>query len=282
MASERIFPDVQREAEVRMNSDPFFQCITVINYRKGDVAADMASALGGITPKNGRSGACVVIQQPVGKPENRNVLFPPVRCTYSFLVAEYPLFNDDANTGTGIRAEIICEHLLNLFSLFQPQGVTNAWVPFEEFAVPVPLRIPLGAEDMLVPVAYECRFEALRARDHGLQKPALPEFATINSLLQITSSTISISCATGAVDIYYTLDGSPPGPPAVSPGSTRYDGTPFAPGFSCVVRAVAMRQQVGSDWIPSDVAWAEWDVALAENQGLPLGSQDEGGRNLGV
>jgi hypothetical protein len=273
VANERILPDIQRDCEVRMNSDPFFQSIAVINYRKGDVSQDVAAALAGMTPKNGRAGACVVILQPVAVAANRNVRFPPFKATYSFLIMENPLFNDDANAGTGIRGEQIGRRLLDLFCNFHPVGVTTPFIPEEPFMRPTKVPVPIGIDDVLLPNCWECSFSATEARGRQLHQPNIPTI--------IIGANITITCSTGAVDIYYTADGSPPGPPAVSPGSALYTG-PFTLPYSAVIRAVAMRQQVGYNWTPSDIAWAEWDVELAEGQGIPISAQSEGGENIGV
>jgi len=275
MPNERILPDVQRECEVRMNSDPFFQCITVLNHRKGDITAEILAALAGIAPKAGRGGVCVAILQPVANVMNPSVRFSQVEMMFSILILEYPLYNDDPINGTGIRGETIIQRIADLFGCFHPVGVTTPFICDKPFAVPRKDPLPLGAEgEYLLPNSWECRFTTRSSRDRGLQQPAIPT-------ITISEDDVRITCATGAVDLYYTVDGSPPGPPAVSPGSTRYEA-PFAPPFSCVIRAVALRQQAGYSWTPSDIAWAEWDVELADNLGQPIEAQSEGGETIGV
>lgn len=269
MADERILPDVQREAEVRMNADPFFAYITVINYRKGDVSQEVAAALAGLAPKNGRAGACVVILQPIANSANRNVRFAPFEAQWSFLVLEYPLFNDNPDTGTGARAEAICRRLLDLFGLFHPVAITTPFVAQEPFMVPTRIPIPTGIEgEDLLPIAYECRFQCKESRGRSLSQPALPS-------ITVAASGVTITCDTSAVDIYYTLDGSPPAPPHINPSGIAYAGA-FTPPSTCIIRAGAWRQQTGSDWTPSDIAWAEWTTLLADEVRTPLGTEEQG------
>jgi hypothetical protein len=274
MPNERILPDIQRECEVRMNSDPFFNSISVLNYRKGDIAADLAACLTGLSPKNGLSGVCVIILQPVANILNNSVRFSQLEMQFSLIVVEYPLTNDDPAIGTGIRAETIIQRLGDLFGCFHPVGVSTPFVAEKPFATPRKDPIPLGAEgEFLLPISWECRLTTNSSRNRSVSIPDIPTITI--------AANVTITSATGAVDIYHTVDGTPPGPPAISPGSTLYTG-PFAPPFSCTIRAVAMRQQHGFSWTPSDIASAEWDVELADNLGTPLAAQSEGGESIGV
>ena len=253
--------EAQQDLTARCLADAYFTDILVLTDRVADIDSDINRALGTLDADAGKKpGLCVVVLQPVANYANINAVCGPMDTLFSFLVLENPPLNATANGGSGKQALHVCRRLVDIFALYQPLLVVTVLVPQKPCIVPT--------QDPLAPVAYEVRFGAREAGGRAISKVALP---TIVITAGPDAFAVTLGCATPDVDLYYTIDGSHPW--SGNAQAVLYLA-PFAPVFTCLVRACAFKRTlVGTDWIASDVNALQCFRELGDEPGNALGTE---------
>lgn len=266
--------DLQADLAERARGDAYLRTCNIITDDIGDVPTEISKAVG-LLAGAVKCGLCVVVLQPVATDVNANMQFGPQDIEVGFHVIELPVLNRDPTIGSYHKALAVARRLIDTFKLYHPQGLAMPLICGKPAILPT--RGHPGVEYGPELIAYEVRFMGREGADRRMHKVDRPNITT-------TGGAITITCPTPSVDIYYTLDGQHPRP-------ANYEGevvsaqlyeAPFAPPFSAIVRACAYRQQSDTFWIASDTSWAEWDVALADNAGAPLGTAGDTLQPLGA
>lgn len=143
----RIAPAIAA-LKTRIEAHAWFEDITVIIEDKGNIENDIQVALGTITEKHAKIGACIVILAPRAKCPNPNAPGPIIEPLIVLSVLEDVLINQ-GDTGTGKAALQIVEMLMRRIHHFNS---TDANAAFASDSVPYRLT----AAD---PLTYEVYFQ---------------------------------------------------------------------------------------------------------------------------
>lgn len=177
----------------RIAADSYFADITVLQQRKGVTDDDIRQALGTLSEKGGKLGACVVVLMPSLKPENGNAPSPTYKIQLVVQVIDMPLLNL-GKSGTGKSAEQIAQRVRQLCHLLTT-GEKSAWT----FAGCDPLPVEEGSN------SYGVTF----TRESG--DPHLPKVANVKAEHSGSGPvSIALSCTTAGAVIRYTIDGTYP------------------------------------------------------------------------
>lgn len=210
--SELVTRLQQEDLKFLLLSDDMFSDVSVITEDDGDVEAQMNKALSTVTSRDGKRGACVIVQQPTGENQGSPKSFP-IKLNWTLLVLEWRAMNKDtANGGTGKAALAIALRCAYIVKTHRAGGLTmtfNAGDPFIE---------PVGAETvdlmgMRVPlVAYEVRFwgntaETLRPTYVANPTISAPSISLdTGTPVGAAGDTVTLACATAGSEIWYTTD----------------------------------------------------------------------------
>lgn len=153
-----------------------------------------AEVLGYITIRNGRKGACVIVETPEITGKYPSAPGQTGDIEIEFLILEDPMMNSAATSGTLVHADVIGEIILDVGKHWVVDGYgifthpPNAWRRADEWspvrAIRVRLRTtaPLGQSNRVEPVS-----------------------------VTIADGAATLACATTDAEIYYTLDETFPG-----------------------------------------------------------------------
>lgn len=235
MSWHNLHRDLQDDVKGRLENHDFFSDVPVLLQRAGNIDNEVERALNCLNEKTGKMGACLIVLMPETEAPEENLPGPPIEIVISVQVYELTLVNEDtANGGTGKDAESLANVVLNLLHLYAPYHLGNVLVADRKPIRPVKIE---GAVSYLVMLR-------LRTGLENPQKVATPTLTEEDGLYTLT-------CATAGATIYYTIDGSHPGP--VNEEAIEYTA-PFAePATGTLVRWVAYK----SGFVPSDSGAAE-------------------------
>jgi hypothetical protein len=237
---DKVSPLLQADIKARLDADDLFNDITVLTEEENDLASEVAIALGCATPKDGKMGACVIVQQPIGSDENPGLQFGPMRLDWTLLVLENGQLNRDADIGTLKAAWTIARRVQRVLKGYKPGGLAHPLMPQKPCIVPTKAVINRGDEEIAL-TAYEVRLWCLEGDHEAFTKVAPPSIAAVPGLT--AGATVTLSCATVGAAIYYTTDFSHPS----AENGTLYEA-PFVVAAACVLRVAAFKAgSVGSD-----------------------------------
>ncbi len=214
----------QEDIQGRLNGDPFFAGITVLLQRKGNIDAQVEQNLSVLNEKGGKIGLVAIVLMPTLTATAPDAPSPLYDVKATIQVIESPTFNL-GDGGTGISAEQVaqyCRQILHHFS----DGRGNVWV----FQGMDPLPVEEGK------ISYGVNITR-RGGDSKIAKVAKPVIAPTSGA---TPQAITLTCATAAAAIWYTIDGSYPS--AEGETAALYEA-PFQLAAAATVRAAA--QKVG-------------------------------------
>ncbi len=122
----RIAP-VLAALKTRIEAHTWFEDVTVITEDKGNIENDIQVALGTITEKHAKIGACIVLLAPRAKCPSPNAPGPCIEPLIVLSVLEDVLVNQGA-TGTGKSALQIVEMLMRRIHHFNSTDANAAFV----------------------------------------------------------------------------------------------------------------------------------------------------------
>lgn len=222
--AENILTLIQEDIAARLAAAEYFSDIPVVMERQGDIAKRVERALGPMSGKSGKNGACVIVDQIIAECESPNVSGPLLRAIVICQVIENVTVNQSTN-GTGKAALSIAVGVLNALHLYYPAGLGQVLVADDKAIVPA--KDPLG-------LAYDVQFN-LSVTGSQPSKVATP---TVSPATGAAPQTVTITCGTADATIYYSLDGHPPYPGQVG---VRPYVEPVAVTGACTLRACAMK-----------------------------------------
>ena len=191
-----ILETLQQECADRVAAIPFFANVPILVEHLKDFQSEYARALGPVQVVGGRSGACVTILTPTADcnwPEIGGPFFDAVPIIA--LVQENRQVNEDPNTGTQKSALAICEALAAAWQQFNPLQANGPLIPLKP-------TIARGPDDDYV--NYNVRFQCMAGITDTLPQAATPTASG--------SGSVTLACSTAGAAIFYTQNGSNPGP----------------------------------------------------------------------
>lgn len=238
--SESILAALQQDLAARLTACDYFADLPVLTERRGEILSGIERALGAITLKDGKTGACVLLLQPVATVISPNLSSPLLKADLTIRVLENVVVNNSPQ-GTGKPALSIATALLNHLHHYQPAGLAQTLTAESPSIVPV--------KDPAAPVAYDVRFSAQVADTEILLKVATPVIVPFSGTVPLV---VAISCGTPGATLHFTTGGPPPYPG--QSGVQTFLG-PFLISSPTVLRVAALRP----GFIPSDTAYARYE-----------------------
>ncbi|SPE62804.1 hypothetical protein SBV1_900025 [Verrucomicrobia bacterium] len=181
--------------------------INIVSYYKLRLQSEIDFSSIWLNPRNGRSGCGILVQMPSFEVHSPNVSGPIGDIVHSLTVIEDPMLNFCPATGTLLSAYQVAQIVLDILHLWSNGGsgqvyaATRAIEEAKNFPGPFALTVKLNQK--------EARQQTPRC--------ALP-------ILSQAAGLVTLSCVTAGSAIYYTLDGTFPGPS--NPGAQKY-AAPF-------------------------------------------------------
>ena len=188
---------VQLQADVAgaLLSDPGLSLVNVVQYRKLRALSEVDASAIYAVPRSGKAGAGVLVEMPTLEVPAPNLPGPSGQLVVSCAVIEEPNLNMEASSGTLLAAEEVAQMVLDILHGLVIEGTGSLYAdrsaikPAEEFQGLVAYRVSL-------------RLMSLRPQSDRVATPTITE----NGL------NVTMACGTAGADMYYTQDGSFPGP----------------------------------------------------------------------
>lgn len=223
------FVQLQNDVAHALLCDAWFARVNVVTRdtllaeqtRRGDETF-AAEVLAYTTPRNGRRGCGVIVENIAMAGMHENVPGPQAELIIRCLVLEDPLQNEAPNTGSLRAADQVAQKILDILHLWNIQGTgllradRAAIVELREWR---PLR------------AYQVALKMLCNRSQTA-RCATPSITNADG-------TITLACSTTGSEIYYTLDSSMPAPTGKT--AQRYTAT-FTVISGETIRAAAVAE----------------------------------------
>jgi len=240
---EQIQPDVY----FKLLSESAFSNVTIFKIREKRLDTEVSQALRGLKPRNGKSGATIEVLMPSLRVDRPNAPGPEAILEMRILTREQPAINLGAN-GTGLTSETLAVAIIQTLHQDADAGDGVSWYPDSRPYEPLPLEPdkPFISHQVKMLTTFPLN--------------ALPKMPT-PSISDDGNGNVTITDSSGLLDsngnpaaIYYTTDGSFPGPGALASagfGGTAvlYDG-PFQVASGTQIRWAAYLQPslyTGSD-----------------------------------
>ena len=206
--------------------------INIVQYRKARVSGEFELSMIHLTPRNGRSGCGILVEMPEILSAQGNAPAPQDVVQISAVAVEDPVTNF-GDTGTQMDAESVARLVRRAFHALLIEGRG------ELFQAPVGIRPAEEFEG----IAYRVTARLLMV-DDDISRVTLPTISEAGGVVTLANDPV-----TPTATIYFTTDGSHPGP--ANDQATIYTA-PFTVNPGTVVRWCAYY----GDWLPSDIGRA--------------------------
>ncbi len=220
---------LQEDVTMALLSDSRLAAVNVIQYRKLRQQSEVdASAIYAKPRQGAQAGAGVLVEMPTMQVTEPNLPGPSGQFLVTCVVMEEPNQNMTAEAGTQIEAENIAQMVLECLHGLMFEGLGSLYsddrpiTPTEEWEGLVAYRVSLR----------------LRLTSDPKQIERVPVPTIQEQALQVTLKAVA------GADIYYTTDGSFPGPG--NPDATKYQN-PFAMQGAVLRWAAYKAGMVGSN-----------------------------------
>jgi len=231
---------IQNELADRLSADDYFEDINVFAEREGDIESKIERSLKVITEKDSKIGVAVVVGTASADVNTPNLPGPHFDDTVIEIITyENPMFNDGAS-GTGKAGVDIARRVLNVLHLYRPEGLGQTL-----FADKEAIRYSGIAEPGVIAYSSKIRF---RAAQSVYSKVGALAISPASGSVPVD---VTITCADGDADIYYTLDKTYPW--SGNANAVRYTAQ-FTIDTAAMLRAVAHK----SGNVASDAAAVEY------------------------
>jgi hypothetical protein len=214
--SDRLV-DLQEDLRLCLLSWTPLATINVVGYRKARVEDESAIAQVCLTPRAGKSGCGIIVEMPTIASQDVNTPNPVDTLDLSCVVIEDPTLNMEGANGTLLSAEYVARQVRLLMHSLNLEDFGSLWA----------VSMTLAQEWEPLGIAYRIT-SRLRLHEDALASMALPTIAEDAGEITLT----------GSGDVYYTTDGTFPGPG--NSAATLYSA-PFSVDVGTVIR------------------WAAWD-----------------------
>lgn len=215
----------QNDIFARLQVDPFFSAqVPVLEELKGITVNDVEIAISTANNQNGLIGSVVIVLMPRLLADSPNAPGPRYNARYTVQVIDWPQIRAQTQGGTQKSADEIADRVREIIHRFTTgRGQTIFFAGME------PVAVPDGK------VSYLVHFACVQADN----PPVSVASVGISPSSGTGPITVTMTCATMGVAIWYTTDGSYPGSNRVAcPTATLYAG-PFTAPQGATVRAAA-------------------------------------------
>jgi hypothetical protein len=216
------YTQFQQDIAGRLAADPFFATIPIVIEDQGVTGPEVEQALAaGTLARGGKAGAAVIVFQSEEETQDPDVDGPRELATVRVRCLETPRINR-STAGTASPAQAIAQRVKTLCHLWLRAGVDVTVRGAGRYA---DKRGLIGKDVVLRTIIDQA-----------------PPGRTPAVSIAGPSTAVTLSCGAGSASIYYTIDGTFPGP-----GATAYTGH-FAVSSGTLVRAAAyLAGSAGSD-----------------------------------
>ena len=202
---------LQQDMTDALNGDPFFATISVASFRKLVILAEIERQIPHLTLKGGKMGCGVIVNMPAIFGDAPDISTPQTEVVCTFDVVENPEMNFFGSNGSQMACETVAR---NIRAVIQPLAIYGMGVFTTNNLEPV--IAPLADIDSVYPGCAGYRVSLrLKFSEPFLPKVQLPTIAW-------AGDTFTLTAVTGGSTIYYTTDGTFPGP---GNHGTKQDGT---------------------------------------------------------
>ena len=198
MSYTDLLYQLQSDAAARGNSEPDFQYLPFAMYRQAVFATEIQKRLPHLAGKNGKVGVGALVMMPMITGEDPNIATPQGDVLFPVHIIEQPEINM-ASGGTGVTAE---QWALLVRAFFHQWSDRGQIILMQDTQAIQP--IPGLEEQYKGCVGYQVLFRG-RLADQSYPQCATPSFSCD------ASGNVTLSTNDGSA-IYYTTDGSFPGP----------------------------------------------------------------------
>ena len=199
MTYSDILFQLQQDCVDLINSEAIFQYNAGVAYRKAVISQEIARRVPHLTAKNGRMGCSILVMQPMVEGADPNISTPQGDVLLPFHIIEQPEINMAAG-GTQISSEQIA---MEIRAYFHQRSFRGQIVLLQDNRAIEPL--PGIEREYQGCVGYQVMMRG-RLADQSYPQVATPQMSEGNGAV------ITLTCATSGAAIYYTIDGSYPGP----------------------------------------------------------------------
>jgi hypothetical protein len=213
---------LQNDLLYALLSSEGLQNVNILQFRKMRIESEIDWSLVFLGQRAGRGGVGVIVEMPEASVDKPNIEGPMFELDLSFLVVENPTINLDATTGSGVSAEDVAQNILDLFHLWNIEGVGQLRAAG---------KVISDSNEFEGCVCYRVTLRLMNPRGQT-QRCAFPVFTATGSVWEIT-------CSTESADIWFTTDETFPGRD-VNSTARQYSG-PFDCASGTVLRAVAYK-----------------------------------------
>jgi hypothetical protein len=245
-----ILLQIQQDCADNLNSESAFQHLPALLFRKTVIASDISKRMPHLTGKNGKVGCGILVCMPTISGEDPNVQPPQGDILLPFWCVSQEEINYQA-TGTGISAEAAALMVRAYIHQFSLRGQVELYQ--DQRAIE-----PLPGIEQLYPGCVGYQFTARgKMADPQLSivpNPTLAENSPLQITLACSITEVIVSYSTNgnpiyaAVAIYYTTDGSFPGP-----GNSTGTATLYTAPFTVPAGTVVAFKAYAPGWRGSDV-----------------------------
>lgn len=250
----------QDDLTERLEGDELFaQTVFVFSQRNGITENDVNTALGAVNQINGKSGGVIIVLMPQLIPDAPDSPGPRYYVRYPIQVIDWPTMRR-VQGGTGLSAELVAQRVRQI--VHGTQFGRGQALYFDGLEV-APMREQTQ-------VSYIVFFRRL-GNDPQLARPGN---VTITPNAGLAPITITMACATPGVDIWYTKDGSYPGP-------QNDDALIYMGAFSLDAGAIVRASAVLTGYQQGDVTQAIFTGSPPSRISSALGASTLGSVELG-
>jgi len=225
----------QNDFYSKLIAEPLLANVNVVKLRELQLLSDTEVARAWLKARNGKSGAGIIVGMPSLEHEAPNVDGPERKMLIPISVLEQPSVNALSSTGTGLTAEEIVDYIDALIARL---GIERLGSVYCEATIPN-LEAKSGV------IRYDMVFTCVNSRTPIEQVP-VPTVGVVGQTITLTNH-----ASYPTAKIYYTTDGTFPGPDAVTglaAGTSTLYSVPFTPAVGTVVRWAAYQTSLrGSD-----------------------------------
>jgi Chitobiase/beta-hexosaminidase C-terminal domain len=245
----RDFVQLQEDLAQGLMGESFLRFINVVQYRKLRLQSELDWSAVYALGRNGRAGCGVLVEMPAFEVWHPNVAGPVGNFVLSCVVLEEPNLNFEPGTGTQLSAEAVSEFILESSHQWEIGGVGVVSAQREAIRGlwrTEDLHAAVGQGSLREAIWDAQRFQGLVAYrvKFQLQAAAMPWTRVAPPVLHQQQLDLILTCATGQAAIYFTTDGSYPGPG--NPRAVLYAG-PFQTAAATLRYAAYAAGQIRSN-----------------------------------
>lgn len=209
----------QRAIAAILDTMAELSAIKVLATFRGDTVTEVDAALAGLTQTGKPGGACLLVQQPVGKPDSEKDTVPVPVLTHRVLVLELPALNrlSDGTLLCGLTCDDLKDLVIQRLHARRMNGATLQWTGWEDY------------QDDAGCFGYTLKF--------SIRTALATEHRAATPVITISGTTVTLTGAGDAGEVLrYTTDETPP---VVGGVNVHIYSAPFTAASGAVVLASA-------------------------------------------